>query len=168
MTGARLASADLRLLLAEIATGRDLLERIAKEIEDVRGRHPLTIPREPLALLALDLHSYYTKLEALVERILLSFEGHFPRDEAEHAGLVRISYLAIPGIRPAIFSEPVRDALDELRRFRDFFRHGYSLDLRADKLECALAPFLTAHRRIDGDLGAFVQFIEMMVGELEA
>jgi hypothetical protein len=168
MTGARLASADLRLLLAEIATSRDLLERIAEEIEDVRQRHPVSIAREPLALLALDLHAYYTKLEALVERILLSFEGHFPRDEAEHAGLVRLAYLAIPGIRPAIFSEPVRDALDELRHFRDFFRHGYALELRADKLERALIPFLSAHPLIDADLVAFVQFVEMMVAELES
>jgi hypothetical protein len=109
MTGATLASSDLRLLLAEIATVRNLLAQLAAEVEDVRQRYTGIIPREALALIAIDLHSYYTKLESLLERILVSFEGQTPRGESGHAGLLRVAALTIPGVRPSIFSDKVRE-----------------------------------------------------------
>jgi hypothetical protein len=167
MTGATLASTDLRLLLAEIATARTLLAQLAAEVEEVRKNHPAVVPREALALIAIDLHSYYTKLESLLERILVSFEGRTPRGEAAHAGLLRVAALAIPGVRPAIFGESVREALDELRKFRHFFRHAYALDLRSDKLERVLDLFMPGHPAIDTELQSFVTFIEATVAQLE-
>lgn len=104
MTGAKIASSDSRLLLAEISTARLLLAQLSAEVEGVRKQHPTLVPRG--ALIAIDLHSYCTKLESLLERILVSFEGQAPRGEAAHAGLLRVAALAIPGIRPAIFGEP--------------------------------------------------------------
>jgi hypothetical protein len=168
MTGAMLASGDLRLLLAEITTARTLLGQLAAEVESVRQRHPAAVPREALALIAVDLHSYYTKLEGLLERILISFEGQAPPGESGHAGLLRVAGLAIPGVRPAIFSERTREDLDELRKFRHFFRHAYALDLRADKLARVLDPFMAGHSMIDGELETFATFIERTVDQLEA
>lgn len=168
MTGAMLASNDLRLLLAEIATARTLLGQLAAEVDSVRQRYPGVISREALALIAVDLHSYYTKLESLLERILVSFEGRAPRGESGHAGLLRVAILAIPGIRPAIFGEQTREALDELRKFRHFFRHAYALDLRSDKLERVLAFFISGHPAIDLDLQGFVTFVETTIAQLES
>jgi hypothetical protein len=168
MTGPSLASTDLRLLLAEIATARQLLSQLAAEVESVRKQHPGVVSREVLALLAIDLHSYYTKLESLLERILVSFEGHTPRGESGHAGLLRVASLALPGIRPAIFGQDARDALDELRNFRHFFRHAYALDLRADKLDRVLQLFLPAYPVIDRELVVFVAFVEATIAQLDA
>lgn len=168
MTGASLASSDLRLLLSEIATARQLLSQLAAEIESVRAQHPGAVPREALALLAIDLHSYYTKLESLLERVLVSFEGHAPRGESGHAGLLRVAALAVPGIRPAIFGQGVRDALDELRKFRHFFPHAYALDLRADKLDRVIELFIPAYPLIDKELVAFVAFVEATIAQLDA
>jgi hypothetical protein len=167
MTGAMVASGALRLLLAEVATARVLLDQLAAEVESVRLRHAAEIPREALALMAIDLHSYYTKLESLLERILVSFEGQAPKGESGHAGLLRVAGLTIPGVRPAIFAESSREVLDELRKFRHFFRHAYALDLRADKLERVLALFAPGHPAIDLDLRNFVAFIEATVEQLE-
>jgi hypothetical protein len=167
MTGASLASADLRILLAEISTARGLLRQLAEEIEDVRQRHPADVPREALALLAVDLHSYYTKLESLLERILVSFEGQVPRGESAHVGVLRVAALAVPGIRPAILGDPLREGLDELRKFRHFFRHAYALDLRADKLRSVLEPFSGTRRAVDLALETFADFIEDTVAQLE-
>jgi len=167
MTGATMASGDLRLLLAEIATARPLLAQLAAEVESVLHRNPETIPREALALIAIDLHSYYTKVEGLLERILISFEGQAPRGESGHVGLLRVAGLTIPGVRPAIFSEQTREVLDELRKFRHFFRHAYALDLRADKLARVLDPFIPGHPALDRELEAFVAFIERTVAQLE-
>jgi hypothetical protein len=168
MTGATLASGDLRLLLSEVATARQLLSQLAAEIESVRKQHPGTVSREVLALLAVDLHSYYTKLESLLERILVSFEGHTPRRESGHAGMLRVASLAVPGIRPAIFGPSVRDALDELRKFRHFFRHAYALDLRSDKLDRVLELFMPAYPVIDEELVSFVAFVEATIAQLDA
>jgi hypothetical protein len=167
MTAATLASGDLRLLLAEIATSRLLLAQLAAEVESVRERHPTGVSREALALIAIDLHSYYTKLESLLERILISFEGQAPGGESGHAGLLRVAGLAIPGVRPAIFSERTREALDELRKFRHFFRCAYALDLRADKLSKVIDPFVPGHPLIDRELETFAVFIETVVAQLE-
>jgi hypothetical protein len=117
--------------------------------------------------IAIDLHSYYTKLEGLLERILISFEGQAPRGESGHVGLLRVAGLAITGVRPAIFGEQTREALDELRKFRHFFRHAYALDLRADKLARVLDPFGPGHPLIDRELQTFASFIETTVAQLE-
>lgn len=58
--------------------------------------------------------------------------------------------------------------LEELRRFRHFFRHAYALDLRVDKLDTVLVLFLPARHAIDLDLQAFVQFIEALLAQLES
>jgi hypothetical protein len=168
MTGASLASADLRLLLAEIATARTLLCQLADEIASVRERHPGDAPREALALIAIDLHSYYTKLESLLERILVSFEGQIPRGEAAHTGLLRVAAIAVPGIRPAIFGDEMRDGLDELRKFRHFFRHAYALDLRADKLRSLLTGFPATALAVDRALEVFSKFVEATVSQLDS
>jgi hypothetical protein len=52
---------------------RALLSQLAVEVASVRARYPTAMPREPLALVAVDIHSYYTKTEALLARILMSF-----------------------------------------------------------------------------------------------
>jgi predicted nucleotidyltransferase len=121
-------------LAREIETARSLLRQLADEVDAVQHRHPELVPREALALIAVDLHSYYTKLEALLERILVSFEGQVPRGESGHAGLIRIACMVVPGVRPNIVRADIRGSLDELRKFRHFFRHAYALDLRSDKL----------------------------------
>ena len=61
----------------------------------------------------------------------------------------------------------MREPLDELRRFRHFFRHAYALDLRADKLERVLALFLPGYPQIDLESQGFVRFIEATVAQLD-
>ncbi len=43
--------------------------------------------------------------------------------------------LEIEGIRPALVSDGAFDLLDELRRFRHFFRHAYTAELNPDTLD---------------------------------
>ena len=58
MTGAMVASGALRLLLAEVATARTLLDQLAAEIESVR-----------LPAIDLDLRTFVAFIEATVEQL---------------------------------------------------------------------------------------------------
>jgi hypothetical protein len=52
--------------------------------------------------------------------------------------------IAIPGIRPALFSAELATDLQELRGFRHVIRHAYDLTLRKDKV----LPVIDAAERV--------------------
>jgi hypothetical protein len=163
-----LAAAELRVLLGEIATTRVMLSRLRDEIARVDPGPDASPPREVLALLAMDLHSWYTALESLLARILGAFEGALPEGESSHALILRAALRPIEGVRPAVLRAELRDDLDEIRRFRHFFRHAYSLELRADRLRRALEPFATAATGVEADLLRFEQAVRDFVAEIDA
>lgn len=167
MTGAELALARIRKLAAEIRDAQRRLEDLAAEIVslDPGAGHP---SRPVLALIAVDLHSYYTTVEGLLERIIAGLEGDVPSGANAHAELLRLATLPIEGIRPAIVSPERFDALDELRKFRHFFRHAYALELRHDKLRRALDPFAALHAGFGTDLHALLRFLDGLAAELDA
>ena len=51
-----------------------------------------------------------------------------------HTDLLRRMEIEIKGIRPALLSSDTYEMLDELRRFRHFFRHAYTAKLDADRI----------------------------------
>jgi len=163
-----LAAAGLRVLLGEIATTRGMLARLREEIARVDPGADASPPREVLALLAVDLHSWYTALESLLARILGAFEGSPPEGESSHALILRASLRPIEGVRPAVLRAELRDDLDEIGRFRHFFRHAYALELRADRLRRALAPFAAAATGVEADLLCFEQAVRQIVAEIDA
>jgi hypothetical protein len=166
VTAHELAEAELRSLLAEIDTARDLLGRLASELKETDPGDQASPSREVLALLAMDLHSWYTALEALMVRVLTVFEGGIPAGEASHALVLRAALRGIEGVRPAVLSAGLRESLDEIRRFRHFFRHAYALDLRYDRLRCALRPLLECHQPIDQDLARFAQIVRELAEQI--
>lgn len=59
------------------------------------------------------------------------------------------------GIRPALVSDEAFALLDELRRFRHFFRHEYSTDLKPENLADLLSKaerLKPVHRRDAAEL----------------
>jgi hypothetical protein len=157
VTARELAGADLRTLIGDLAA----------EIANKDLGPKADPPREVLALLAVDLHSYYTALESLVERVLVAVEGRTPGGPASHAALLREASRAIEGVRPSLFPPERIDGLDELRRFRHVFRHAYALDLRHDKMRRALDPFPAVHAGLSSDLDALIAFLRRLIDEIE-
>ena len=79
MTAPELASINLRALIAEVDEARARLQALADELTGI-DPGPAASPDRPIkALLAVDLHSYYTLLEALLERLIGTLEGQVPR-----------------------------------------------------------------------------------------
>jgi hypothetical protein len=75
-----------------------------------------------------DLHGYYTALEALLERVARAVDEEVPAGPAWHSELITQMSLEIPGLRPPVIPEQVVRELNELRKFRHFFRNVYVLD----------------------------------------
>lgn len=166
MTGPELANVNLRALVAEIDEAVARLDQLACELQSVDVAAGAEPDRATKALIAVDLHSYYTMLENLVERIIVDLEGRAPRGPDSHLALLRHAMRALEGIRPAIFDPACLDSLDELRRFRHFFRHAYALDLSFTKMRRALDPFGALHSAVGQGLREFAAFLRAMIGEI--
>ena len=119
------------LLKAEVEDICGQIDQIYARIEE---RHPEFGNRtESLDSMGYQLHNLYCVFEQVFEIIAQFFESNIA-GERYHTDLLRRMRLTIEGIRPACISEETFTLLDELRRFRHFFRHAYLTELEFDKL----------------------------------
>lgn len=103
------------------------IDRIANRIEVRRRTFDQRVAAE-VDSMGYQLHNLYGAFEQLFEEVARFFENRI--DEARyHSDLIRRMQLEIRGIRPALLSEATALDLDELRRFRHFFRHAYATEL---------------------------------------
>lgn len=166
MTGRELATGELAELVEEIRATRRRLQDLLGEIRQIVPTAGVPPPRPVLALLAVDMHSYYTALETLLTRLLVGIEGRAPQGESAHAQLLREACRSVEGVRPALLAPDLRDTVDELRRFRHFFRHAYALELRHDRLRIALDPLLSRGDDIDSSLASVEAFVRSLIDQL--
>ena len=123
---------------AAIAVLRATLRERLRETGQIAGRIEERQARfhesaEGVDSMAYQLHNLYGAFEQLFEEVARSFENQID-GERYHTDLLRRMKLEIEGVRPALLSEQTFTQLDELRRFRHFFRHAYSADLDPAKV----------------------------------
>ena len=119
------------LLKAEV---EDLCGQIDQIYARIEERHSEFGNRlESLDSMGYQLHNLYCAFEQVFEIVAQFFENNIA-GEHYHTDLLRRMRLTIEGIRPACISEKAFKLLDELRRFRHFFRHAYVSELEFDKL----------------------------------
>lgn len=139
--------ADLR------ARCRDI-DRIANRIEERRRRFDQGVATE-VDSMGYQLHNLYGAFEQLFEEVARFFENRI--DEARyHSDLIRRMQLEIRGIRPALLSEATALDLDELRRFRHFFRHAYATELDPLKVAELVAKVSGIRRSFGQDFERFL------------
>jgi hypothetical protein len=80
----------------------------------------------------------FNVVEQMSLRIAKAFENNIDDDRGWHAELIRRMSIAIPEVRPALFSDEVIQPLRELRAFRHVFTHAYDLQLDPEKLRLLL------------------------------
>jgi hypothetical protein len=124
------AIARLSRLLADGAVDAVALDARAAEVEQLlsAGADP-GLTRNELLILGVNLHAYYTALETLFERVARLLDDELPAGPNWHRDLLLQMRITLPSIRPAVLDEAVIDDLDELRKFRHFFRNAYVLEL---------------------------------------
>ncbi len=98
----------------------------------------------------------YNVIEQMGLRTAKAFENSLDDDKGWHTELIRRLSIRIPGVRPALFSEDIRQPLQELRSFRRVFVHAYDLDVDSDKLALVLKYGRTVVDRLPALVTAFV------------
>jgi hypothetical protein len=152
------ARALLTRMLAEIAHERAALERIVDDLAIYAPRLP-TDERPLLAVVAVDLHDYFTALESIFERIARAIDRDVPTGPESHRELVDRMATELEPLRPALLSEAQRSHLHELRSFRHFFRHGYGVPLDGAKLHTHARRVLADHDALSRALDDFREFL---------
>jgi hypothetical protein len=132
-------------LKMELANDLSALEtvkgRIGPSPEEIRA---LAANDPVVAQAAFELHNYYCVSENLMRRIAVAFENALDPSDWHRQLLSRMA-LAIEGVRPALLDKPLRARLDELRKFRHFFRNAYDRPLDPKKLGDLLALLAATH-----------------------
>ncbi len=76
----------------------------------------------------------YNALEQMGLRVARAFENRIEDQKGWHGALLPRLFLAIPGVRPALFPPALKLPLNELKGFRHVFVHAYDLELDPEKL----------------------------------
>lgn len=111
---------------------------------------------------AFQLVRFFNIVEPMGLRVVKAFENHIDDDSGWHAELVRRLSIAVPGIRPRLYSDDVLAAPRDLRGFRHVVTHAYDLELEPERLAIVLrhAEKCAAHL---GDL--VEQFVQKVATE---
>lgn len=161
MTSADRAEVALARLSSELNRDRAAMDSLAKIISDsavALTREP--VDRRDLSTLGLDVHRWYTGLEALLERVDRTFGSLPSSTERWHQELLEGACLDIPGVRPAIVPSAALTDLMDVLRFRHFLRHAYGVELDPQRLSEVVAALIRARPRVSQQLDAFQAFLD--------
>lgn len=111
---------------------------------------------------ALNLHSFYSGLERLLELAAMRLDGELPTGEAWHQELLQLASRENAGIRPPIISAETAQRLDAFRRFRHLIRNIYTSRLDPGKMRDLLDELPPLWRHLKPELESFVEFLEQL------
>ena len=152
-----MAEGTLAVLEADLrARSRDIArigERIQARLE--------TFARsaEGVDSMGYQLHNLYGAFEQLFKETARFFENRVDAGSCR-ADLLRRMQLEIQGIRPALLSAETASGLDELRRFRHFFRHAYTADLDPGRVADLAARAARIRGGFDRDFERFLALLQ--------
>jgi len=150
----------LSLLLTEAATELEALDRVAAELAEYAGElDGPEVGRPLLAVVAVDLHDYFTAAETLFERIARHIDGALPEGARSHRELIDQMASDLPPLRSAVLTPEERAWLHDLRSFRHFFRHAYSVGLDAPRLQRHAERLAAQHAAFRRHLEDFLAFV---------
>jgi hypothetical protein len=109
---------------------------------------------------ALNLHSFYTAIERILEDIAREVDGAVPSGPQWHRDLLSQLSIEFPSIRPAVLQHSSRACLDEYRGLRHVIRNVYTFNLNPARLRALVAMLPTCHTDLVTDLEIFCCFLE--------
>jgi hypothetical protein len=152
--------ARLSRLLVECQVEQAALDRLAAELARYRADLGAADPGRPVqALVAVDLHDYFTAAEAFFERIARAVDGEVPAGPDSHRELIDQMAADLPPLRPPVITARQRTWLHGLRVFRHFFRHAYAIGLDPARLRGHADDLLAAHAGLAAGLREFLDFV---------
>ncbi|MDA0267751.1 MAG: hypothetical protein O2890_13685 [Cyanobacteria bacterium] len=109
--------------------------------------------------IALNLHSFYTGAERILEDIARSIDGAVPTGREWHRDLLLQLSAEMGSIRPAVLSRDTRNRLDEYRGLRHVVRNLYAFNLRASRLQELVTDLPKCYEALGQDLTQFCEFL---------
>lgn len=98
----------------------------------------------------------YNVIEQMALRVAKVFENAVDDERGWHTELIRRLSLRIEGVRPPLFTDELRQPLQEMRAFRHVFVHAYDLTIDPEKLGLILKYAHVVRERIPSLVSAFV------------
>ncbi len=108
---------------------------------------------------ALNLHSFYTGVERILEEIAREVDGALPTGPEWHRDLLLQMSAEIPGKRPAALSRETRLLLDEYQGFRHIVRNLYTFNLRPERLRNLIQHLPESMDLFHKDMEGFLAFL---------
>ena len=144
------------LFKAEINEQLGMIELLQNEIRDKIDSFGKS--QESVDSMGYKLHNLYGAYEQLFKIVANFFENEI-EGARYHADLLRRMKLTIEGIRPSLMSEGTYLLLDELRRFRHFFRHAYGVELKAGRVKGVAITAMKIGDEFAFDLKGFMKML---------
>jgi hypothetical protein len=117
---------------------------------------------EKLIVVAYRLHALYTAFENVFRNIAGAFENQLRDKAGWHRELLARMRLDLTPIRPAVIDEKAHAMLEELLRFRHFFRTAYGVPLDPERLSLALRQALELRPLYRDQIERFLQFVQSL------
>jgi len=134
-TDGRGTATRLARLVREVEPDRQALDRLHAELQAYAPRLRSDPADRPLqALVAIDLHDYYTAAETLFERVARLLDGDVPGGDRWHRDLLQQMATDLLPVRGALLRGEDLPWLEDLLKFRHFLRHAYAVTLGAAPL----------------------------------
>lgn len=112
-----------------------------------------------LSAAAAFLHSFYTGIENIFERIAIDLDGANPSGTRWHRDILDRMALAA-GLRPRVISEGLRAELAQYLVFRHFFRNAYVFHLRWEKMEDLVRGCERVFGSLEKELDLFLELLD--------
>ena len=109
-----------------------------------------------VTVMASILHSYYTGVESIFKMISNRVDAFTPTSNKSHQELLDYMY-AKTSNREAVIDEDTYLSLNEYLKFRHVFRHGYTFQLKWEKMKNLAENLNSAWDSVKGQLSVFVK-----------
>ena len=157
---------ELTRLATEITADVTVLDGVARLCIEAQPSLAKST-RAITAMVAVDLHRYYTALENVLERIERGVGALPPSGPAWHEELLLGAARELADARPAILSPPAVTDLENLLAFRHFFRHAYTVDFDPARLRDLVVRLARVHGAVATDLRRFVTHLQTIIAGLK-
>lgn len=148
------------LLAARIISELKELSVLAKRAEQGLKKAKEKNDDYYLDSVALNLHSIYSGLERIFERIATAIDSSLPSGTNWHRELLNQMAIEVPGIRPAVISSDLKEKLEEYRGFRHVVRNVYTYRLKPEKIEGLVSMLNTVMAKVETDITGFANFLQ--------
>ncbi|MEM9976815.1 MAG: hypothetical protein AAF808_04220 [Cyanobacteria bacterium P01_D01_bin.2] len=116
---------------------------------------------------ALNLHSFYTGAERILEEIAKEIDDSVPDGAGWHRNLLMQVSAELSSIRPAVISRGTRHCLDEYRGLIHIVQNIYTFNLRPSRLRELVTDLPRCYGSLKADIDSFCVFLNELAADPE-